>query len=297
MGVTKILHISMLCVVFLMLAFALTDTSIAGDSMSAVTFSGTSNTDGTTNTGSGTGSSGGGGEGGGGGGGGGSNEPTANIETNQVQYVQKVAKGTLNYAINKPKTEVVGVKFNVLKTPTSEVEIRVQKLKERSVSTNSDPPGKIYSHLNIISSLQSPNEIGDATIRFEVSKSWIGSMSGKASDVKLVRYNSDKWNVLPTSVVEETNGNILFEAETPGFSSFAISLIDENEIISKNGEDIKDDGESDSYAAVPTVESITDESTQPDETDDSESKGLPALGFTMISLIIVVAGIIRRYKR
>ena len=295
MGVTKILHISMLCVVFLMIAFVLADTSVAGDSISAVTFSGTSNYDGSSG-------GGGGGSGGGGGGGGGSNEPTANIETNQVQYVQKVTKGILDYAIDEPKTEVVGVKFNVLKTPTNEVEIRVQKLKERSVSTNSDPPGKIYSHLNIISSLQSPNEIGDVKIRFEVSKSWIGSMSGKASDVKLVRYNSDKWNVLPTIVVEETNGNILFEAETPGFSSFAISMVDENGIVSKNGEGTNDAGESDSYGEVPTTESVTDEtpnkdSTQSDGMDDSESKGLPALGFTMISLIIVVAGIIRRYKR
>ncbi|MCK5661025.1 MAG: PGF-pre-PGF domain-containing protein, partial [Methanosarcinales archaeon] len=251
MSVTKILHISMLCVVFLMIAFVFADTSVADNSIHAVTFSGTSNTDGSTNTGSG---SGGGGSGGGGGGGGGSNEPTANIETNQVQYVQKVAKGTLDYTIDGPKTEVVGVKFNVLKTPSNEVEIRIQKLKERSVSTNSDPPGKVYSHMNIICSLQSPNEMGDAKIRFEVSKNWIESMSGKVSDVKLVRYNSDKWNVLPTSAIEETNDNILFEAETPGFSSFAISMVDENEIISKNGEDTNA-GYSENYAAVPTTES------------------------------------------
>ncbi|MCK5660501.1 MAG: hypothetical protein KAH86_04015, partial [Methanosarcinales archaeon] len=66
-----------------------------------------------------------GGNSGGGGGGGGSNEPSANIEINQVEYLQNIVKDTTtDYSFAEPKTPVTGVSFYTQMIPSRAVEVR-----------------------------------------------------------------------------------------------------------------------------------------------------------------------------
>lgn len=289
MSVMKILHISMLCVVFLMISFVLADTSIAGDTVSAITFSGTGNTDGTGNTGSS--SSGGGG---GGGGGGGSNEPPSNIEINQVEYIQKVVQNTpVDFSFTKPRTPVIGIAFSPVLTPSKEVEVRVQQLYNRSVFTTSDAPGTPYKHLNIITGLSAPKEIKDTKVRFMVPKAWMAEKGITSSDIVLQRWNNGVWNILPTSVVQQTDNGTLFEAETPGFSPFTISMMKKGVGQNKDGSDNNGINVDGSGAPAGT----TGETPQQTDRTATQGKGLPASGFATISLIMIVTATAMRYKK
>lgn len=165
-----------------------------------------------------------GGGGGGGGGDGGSNEPTANIEINQAEYIQKVVKDqSVDFSFTEVKTPVIGVSFYTLLIPSNEVEVRVQQLYNRSVSTTIDPPGEVYSNLNIICGLTSAKEINDVKIKFKVKKDWLDNKGIDSSEIVLYRWNDDKWNALPTAQTNADNKDVYYTAETPGFSAFAIS--------------------------------------------------------------------------
>ena len=64
-------------------------------------------------------------------------------------------------------------------------------------------------------------EIENATIRFRVNKSWVEQNIINISTIVLSRYNNE-WNDLSTELLEENTTYYLFEAETPGFSVFAV---------------------------------------------------------------------------
>ncbi|MFQ3319400.1 MAG: PGF-pre-PGF domain-containing protein/surface glycoprotein (TIGR04207 family) [Natronomonas sp.] len=66
-----------------------------------------------------------------------------------------------------------------------------------------------------------PAELEDqpATIQFSVSESEI---DGDADDVRLARYNDGGWELYQPDIVEQSGGEVVYEAETPGFSTFAV---------------------------------------------------------------------------
>jgi hypothetical protein len=67
------------------------------------------------------------------------------------------------------------------------------------------------------------DNIKDLRIKFHVNNSWIKEMEVSSADVKLQRYNGTAWQVLPTTIDSNTTGYSVFEADTPGFSPFAIT--------------------------------------------------------------------------
>ncbi len=66
-----------------------------------------------------------------------------------------------------------------------------------------------------------------ANITFNVEKEWIQNITGEPADVVLRRYNNGEWNNLETLMINETDTDYRFEAETPGFSYFSIGLKEE----------------------------------------------------------------------
>jgi chitodextrinase len=50
-------------------------------------------------------------------------------------------------------------------------------------------------------------------------------VSGDAADLRAFRLTDDEWQALDTEVVEVTDDSIALEAETPGFSLFAVSEV------------------------------------------------------------------------
>jgi len=107
-------------------------------------------------------------------------------------------------------------------TITSKVEI----LDHTSTLVDSTPPNIVYKNLNIwVGNLgwANPENIASPTINFFVEKSWVTENNIDNSTIRLNRYNDGEWNPLDTEKMGEDEDNLYFEAQTPEFTSFAIT--------------------------------------------------------------------------
>ncbi|WP_458210573.1 PGF-pre-PGF domain-containing protein [Haladaptatus sp. NG-SE-30] len=91
--------------------------------------------------------------------------------------------------------------------------------------TNAPPveksPNGTLGHIQIGHSV--PDEaITNVTFQFRLSKDRLNNRGISASDVVLYRYHDGEWTALATTVAGQTETGILFRAESPGLSIFAI---------------------------------------------------------------------------
>ena len=66
-----------------------------------------------------------------------------------------------------------------------------------------------------------------ATIRTRISADRVAAADAAPGDLRLSRFADGEWQGLETTVVEETADGVVLEAETPGFSTFAVSAVSE----------------------------------------------------------------------
>jgi len=111
--------------------------------------------------------------------------------------------------------------------------------------------------------------IANAVIRIKVAKSWIAENDIDGSTIMLHRYSKGKWNQLVTKWVHEDVEYLHLEAETPGFSPFAVTGKTMGE---SGGEDI---------IAEPAVTAEKTTATTP-----TEEKGMP--GFSLFAGVLVL---------
>ena len=82
---------------------------------------------------------------------------------------------------------------------------------------------KVYKYLSITKLNIKDTDLQKAKIRFEVPVSWLNSNGVDPKSIKLNRLVSNSWVPLTTVVVSSGQAKYVYEAETPGFSIFAIS--------------------------------------------------------------------------
>jgi PGF-pre-PGF domain-containing protein len=102
-------------------------------------------------------------------------------------------------------------------------EVTISELDTDTVESDTDTepvPGDAAA----VQDISVPDEAEDtsATIGFEVSPDQV---SGDAENLRAFRLVDDDWQALETEVVEATDDSIVLEAETPGFSLFAVSEV------------------------------------------------------------------------
>ncbi|WP_321428516.1 lectin like domain-containing protein [uncultured Methanolobus sp.] len=162
--------------------------------------------------------------GGGGGGGATTGEDFENIKFKDVQGLYAAKDELLEYIFDSQKNPVTHVEYFSLKN-TGKVQTIVEVLINTSSFAKSDAPGNIYQQMNIWvgkAGFVNPENVENLSIGFKVEKSWLDENNLDASTVNLYRYESNLWNVLPTTVVSEDETYVYFESPTPGFSPFAI---------------------------------------------------------------------------
>ena len=103
----------------------------------------------------------------------------------------------------------------------------VLNVKEGSKPEGMPPPlkeeeGLVLKYLEISSNISS-SDIANATIEFQVEKSWVETNNIDANTIALYRYSNNTWNKLPTSKINETMNYYYFKSISPGFSLFAIA--------------------------------------------------------------------------
>ncbi|MDW7774823.1 MAG: NosD domain-containing protein [Methanosarcinales archaeon] len=163
--------------------------------------------------------------GGGGGGSGNSGEEFENIICSETdrQYVSKDSEISYTYELGCNIIEHIN--FTGL-TSSNTIAAKVEVLNYTSSLVNHTPPNIVYKNLNIFVGnygWATNTNINNPSIVFMVEKSWINEHNIDISTITMYRYNDEKWNPLTTRQIREEANSLYFKADTPGFSSFAIS--------------------------------------------------------------------------
>lgn len=107
--------------------------------------------------------------------------------------------------------------------PSSGVKVTFEKLDARPAAVGSDPSGELYSYVGISVENLDESSISSASVTFDVNRSWIDGNGIDESTVVLNRFSGGAWQSLETAKLSEGAESVTFQAETPGFSTFAIT--------------------------------------------------------------------------
>ena len=159
------------------------------------------------------------------GGTGGSPEPAKNVEIKEISQTYISSGNPVKFNFPKNATDVVYLAFDSKKT-VGKTKAIVETLKSRSTLTSVAPEAEVYNYLNIWvgeGGYGSGNAIENAVICFRVEKAWIQEKGIDKASITLNRYNENKWNKLPATLVSEDDKYLYLTAKTSGFSPFAIT--------------------------------------------------------------------------
>jgi len=109
------------------------------------------------------------------------------------------------------------------------VEVTVTKQDGAPANVSTDVSGKPYRYMDIDVSGASEDDIDNASIAFDVNKSWLENNSVDPEDVRLDRHVDDTWQPLPTNMTAVNNTSVAYEAVTDGFSYFAVAADDQED--------------------------------------------------------------------
>ncbi len=113
----------------------------------------------------------------------------------------------------------------------SEVMVTIQKLAGKPSEIKVAPPsGAVHTYHNIDLGRIENGDLAGATIKFKAEKKWIADNGGDRNKVVIMRYH-DSWMALETIPIGEDDEYVFFSARTPGFSTFAITMGLEEEVV------------------------------------------------------------------
>ncbi|MCG7849840.1 MAG: PGF-pre-PGF domain-containing protein, partial [ANME-2 cluster archaeon] len=168
---------------------------------------------------------GGGGSSSGGGGGGTSGEAFENIvcpETDR-EYVNKESYISYHYELECNIVEYIN--FTAV-TSSGDIAAKVEILKNTSTLVDKAPPGIVFKNLNIWVGnygWATEKNMQDVVIGFRVDRSWVSQNNIDESSITMYRFNEGQWVPLNTTKKSEDAVHLFLEAQTPGFSPFAIT--------------------------------------------------------------------------
>jgi PGF-pre-PGF domain-containing protein/PGF-CTERM protein len=164
----------------------------------------------------------------------------------------------------------------------------------------SQPGGEVVQTSRITVPETQRNE--SATVQLRVNGTRLRNLNASAEDLVISRYNetAEKWEDLNTSVTASSNESVLLEAETPGFSLFAVTVPQEEETTPTPTATPTD--------LTPTPTDLTPTPTETDTTDDittdtpddtpteTDSETLPGFG-AVVALIALLAAALLAMRR
>lgn len=157
----------------------------------------------------------------GGGGGGGAVSSTASTYSKTfTALVPGIERSILPAEISKIDSALKEITISV-SAQSNGVKITVEKLSEKP-SDVSDVSGIAFEYFEIDHENLPDENVEKATLKFEVEKTWVTQNSIDASTIALHRFNDGQWQKLETTLSSSDDDSYNFEAESPGFSTFAI---------------------------------------------------------------------------
>lgn len=193
----------------------------------------------------------------GGSGGAASVEDFANLAMKDVANAYLMMDANATYQFAREGNPVQSISLYSLKN-SGQITSTIEVLNNKSKLVNSTPEGPIYKYINIWvgkAGFATSANIKDSQVTFKVNGSWIQQMDLSPEDIKLQRYNGAAWEELPTTIVSDSTDDVVFESQTPGFSSFAITA--EKALQSPISDEADAQSEGDGNVTTPTQETKT----------------------------------------
>ncbi|WP_220682784.1 lectin like domain-containing protein [Methanofollis formosanus] len=81
----------------------------------------------------------------------------------------------------------------------------------------------VYQYLTATLTYVGDDAIAEAVFTFDVPTAWLKAQGLSPAEVALWRYHDGTWIELPTEIVREESGSIVYHATSPGFSYFAVA--------------------------------------------------------------------------
>lgn len=155
------------------------------------------------------------------GGGGGGSVTSTTTSAKEIKSVNIGTEGTIVTMTNEEVHGIVDIQIEVL-NPVNSVQISVQKLEDKPATITQEVSGNIYEYIEITKSGTVDSNVKNAKIKFVVNKSWATEKNIDVNTVALNRY-SNGWTKLSTRLVSSDADSYIFESDSPGFSTFAIT--------------------------------------------------------------------------
>ncbi|MBC2763107.1 MAG: PGF-pre-PGF domain-containing protein, partial [ANME-2 cluster archaeon] len=117
------------------------------------------------------------------------------------------------------------------------------------------------------------------TVSFIIEKSWVTDNDIDETTIALYHYSDNNWNKLVTRKIAEDANSLLFEAETPGFSPFAVTG---KKTMEETGDEV--------IIAEPTI--TADKTSAPTPT---EKTGIPGFSlFVGLSVLLIAMRLLHK---
>jgi len=226
-----------------------------------------------------------------GGGGGGGSTVTSNPSTSQT-WTRVNPGGT---QIMKVTTDDFGVKeisMTVI-NPANNVQISIEKLPGKPASITKNITGKVFKYLKITkTNLNDSNINGIIKVKFQVTRSWLTANGLEAAQIVLKRFLADSasWTDLKTSLKSTDDKFAYYEAETPGFSYFAIAQA--SAVVPKAPETPAEQPPTEQPAQQPPAEQPPATKPTTQEKTPAVTQKKPSSGATFVVMIVIVLAVI-----
>ena len=199
------------------------------------------------------------------------------IKTEKLIEIETI-EAEIPKLIEIEKTNIMEITLTTI-TDVSDVPLRVQQLTERPGKVI-EPPDIVYQYFSITTGIKS-EYINNATIKFNVSKSWINKSNISVDSIRFNRFNmtNESWDILPTRYIKGDEYNIIFSAETSHFSIFAVT----------GTEKIKE------FIALEEIPSEKEEILLEEEIPSYPAPRIP--GFGLVATILAFIGVTLLFKK
>ena len=154
------------------------------------------------------------------------NNPAGSPGSTVVSSPATNSGGTLSFSFNQQPSETSPVGVNRVQISTN------QQTDSFAVTAQPVSPGAalqipgqpVAGYLQITPVAVDHNAISFGTITFGVNGAWLAGNNILPENIVMERYNNNQWNALPTTFVRQSGNTYYFDAVTPGFSYFAITI-------------------------------------------------------------------------
>ncbi|HHI04195.1 MAG TPA: PGF-pre-PGF domain-containing protein, partial [Candidatus Woesearchaeota archaeon] len=217
--------------------------------------------------------------------GGGSSTPAVTYDEQTVGTLAAGSSKTVTFT--KSSTLAVTEITVIIKNKVTNAKIKVDVGSLPSgASVPSSAKGSVYKYITITKTAMTDSDVSKGIIKFKVRKEWLKDKGYGRDTIVLHRYYNNNWNKLETTRYSEDATYYYYSAESPGFSTFAITA-EEALVVTPSAEEQEEAPEEEAEENV-TTEEPQEEAEEITLEEETETKSNTVLIVALIAVIIIL---------